>query len=186
MKKQALISLGISFLLLAGALGAYAFWYLMVSAASTKVATLENTLAVKVDESAQILSARRTLAALQAENIIFENYFVNEEDIVPFLEVLEGAGNELGATVEVVSVSKEGGPEGTRLSVAVSIEGSFEGVMKTLGVIEHGPFDITTSGLTLSHLPGGEETPPRWSASVTFSVGTTRATLPREPEAPPQ
>jgi hypothetical protein len=186
MKQRALIALGVSFLILAGAVGAYAFWYLMVSGASTKVAELQQTLALRGNESAQILSARRTLAALQAEDIIFERYFVNEDDIVPFLEVLESAGEGLETTVEVVSVSKEGGPQGARLSVAVSVEGTFNGVMKTLGVIEHGPYDITTTGLTLGHLPGGENASPRWSASGTFSVGTTREALAPEPETPAQ
>lgn len=186
MKQRALIYLTVSVLLFVGALGAYAFWYVLVSEASSKVASLESALAQKGDESAQILSARRTLAALQAEDIVFERYFVEEEDIVPFLEVIENAGTDFGTFVEVVSVSKEGGSQGTRLAVSVSIEGSFDGVLKTLGVLEHGPYDITTTGLTLGHLPGGESAPARWNAAVSLSIGTTAAMAPPEAETPPE
>jgi hypothetical protein len=165
--------------------GAYVFWYLMVSQASSRVASLQNTLASKGDESAQILSARRTLALLQAEDIVFDRYFIDEVDIIPFLEGIEGAGDEFQAVTEVVSVAKEGGPEGTRLVVSVSIKGSFDSVMRTLGVLEHGPYDITTTGLTLAHLPQEETSPARWNLAVSFSVGTKATIASPQTETPP-
>ncbi len=171
-------------------LAAYLFVYVDVQSESAKAAGLAAEIQDKSQTSTRVSQAKSELAQLAPQEASINQYFVSPTDIVPFLEQFGKTGDFLGAKVDVVSVSATPGkPYGT-LSLSVKITGSFEAVMRTLGSIEYGPYDITTNSVTLSSsvTPNSGSTPttgkPVWTATLTLTIGTQASV--DKPAAPAQ
>lgn len=148
--KAPAIQLAVSVIALIVAAGAYAFGYFLVSGQKQEAAGLAAAIVAKEAEQARGASARTRLAEVAADEEFLASRFVADADIVSFLEELEGAGDAYGATVNVASVEGGAAHEG-RISLSLSIHGSFDGVMRTLGAIEYGryavaPRDVSVSG----------------------------------------
>lgn len=165
-----LIHLAVALIALIAVGVGYAFWYGVVRDTREAVAALTIDAETKEAAAGQISEARSTLSSLAADEAFFGSYFVSTTTVVSFLESIEATGESLGARVEVASVTP-GSP--TRLSVAVRITGSFSAVMRTVGAIEHAPYDITVANLTVDTNAASEGA---WTATATFSVGTGPAT----------
>lgn len=163
------IHLSIAVIALLAALGAYALGFMLVTDAKGKATELAAAIAAKEAEQARGASARSRVAEVASDEEFLASRLVAEADIVAFLETLESAGDPYGATVKVASVADDAGEE--RLSLALSIEGSFEGVMKTLGAIEHGRYALAPKDVSL--VEGGEA----WTLTGSFTA-LTRADTP--------
>jgi hypothetical protein len=94
-------------------------------------------------------------------------YFVSTSDVVSFLEELQSTGKAFGTTVEVVSVSSTGEGKAAHLSIALKIDGSFDGVVRTLGSLEYSPRDIVVNDAAL-----GISGKAHWTATAAITVGT--------------
>jgi hypothetical protein len=148
------------------AAGAYVIAYGKVSSLATEAATVNAELEARSTSGASRL-AEEELAANEAR---IYGHFVNENDIVPFLEELEAIGDTLGADVKVESVNKPKlkADQPQYLEIALTISGPFSSVVRTLGAIEYQPYDTKLVELTLDSPDAGQG----WMATVTFRVGT--------------
>jgi hypothetical protein len=164
-----LIALSFAFLMLAG----YVFLFLSLSSARAGAAAARAEVARMEHEDATLADAEDALAKLAADETLLRSYFVSTSGVVAFLERIERSGDALQSVVEVVSVT-EPKEEGGRLMLSVRITGDFRAVMKTLGSLEYGPYDIQVDSLTLDTVPSddGEE----WVAATTFTVATIEET----------
>lgn len=178
MTRRPLIHLAAAGALAAAALGAYAAWFLALQAADARADELAAEIARIEREDAAIASATDVAAALAADEAALASYFVSRDGIVQFLEELERAGDEAGSLVEVASVAPGTGAAKDRVTLALRITGSFEGVMRTLGAFEYGPRDMRIESLALDS--SREEEGSTWTAAAIFVAGL----LP-EAEAPP-
>ena len=165
--KASLIQLTIAILALILAAGGYVFGFGLMSAAKEQAATLAADIAAKEAAQARGAGARSRLAEVTSDEAFLAGHFVAAADIVSFLEGFEGAGDEFGATVKVASVTGATPTEEGRIVLSFSIEGPFEGVMKTLGVIEHGRYAMTARDLSLSGADGA------WVLTGSFIALTT-------------
>lgn len=170
---RSLVQFLITLIIALAALVGYVVWFFVLSSArdEAKAAALEVARIEK--ENAAIANAQDTIAALASDEAMLRSRFVTKSGVVPFLEELERSGDSLGSAVEVVSVT-EPTEAGGRLTLAISIEGSFASVMRTVGSLEHGPRDMRLLSLTFDTPPSDEEAP--WVAAATFSVGTIEET----------
>lgn len=175
MTSKPLTHLLIAFALLAAAVAGYLVWYFRVEAASERAALLSADIADKGVQLERIRSASLALSKLTEDERAVTSYFVNEGDVVSFLEYLEGAGDAFGAVVEVVSVASEPGTPRGRLLVSVRIEGSFQAVARTLGTIEYGPYDMRMGNATVD--TAGD----LWMAATVLTVGTKAGISPATP-----
>jgi Tfp pilus assembly protein PilO len=173
MKKSSLISLIGSLVVFVVVLAGYWFCYSVVTAKSVQASELAAQIATQNSAAAQLIQAKSELSGLATQESTINQYFVQTNNVVPFLEQLQSLGNYLGANVQVVSVSAvPGTPYGT-LDLSLSITGSFSSVEKTLGAIEYEPYNISISTLSLTDtLPAGSaSSTPEWSAAAQFTVG---------------
>lgn len=170
---RSLFSLILSFVLLVAALSGYFVFYHAVNVLGDKVTTLRTQIAVKSAVSgatpASIDSAAITAAKREAVQ-----YFVDPSGIADFLGGLESIGTTTGAHVAVVSVAEDKKSSG-RLIIALQATGSFDAVLRTVGVIEYSPYDLTVSNLVLSAPSKNDDKSAvgSWTASMTVSVGST-------------
>lgn len=144
--------------------GALAWWQGEVRSLAAEAAAIRAELAEQGTGATRL--AEQELA--RNETQIYSR-FVNEADIVTYLEELESTGDVLGAVVDVDSVEEPQGAEAAdHIVLTLIVRGSFDSVVRTLGAIEHQPYDTRLTTLTLDS-PEGER---GWAATATFRVGT--------------
>ena len=150
----------------------YGFWYAAIEAKSAAVAELKNEVTTKNENAGRIASARASLAELAGSEEIIQGYFVPETGVVAFINNLEARGRKQGAVVSVLSVSTSATEKSPTLVFSLTISGSFDAVMRTVGVIEYAPYDLSVSALSITH--DGEKS---WRADLTIRVGSASASV---------
>lgn len=152
---------------LALSLAAFSVWYMTVENARAAVGKATEDIALKTTEAKRIQDARGALTALSHNEERIKGYFVAKEEIGSFLETISATGDSLGSDVEIVSVNEEPAGEGrARVSVALSVTGSFDAVMRTIGALEYGPYDVLVKNLSLN-----SEEESGWNAVAIYSFG---------------
>jgi len=174
MKRSSFTDLIIALALTAAVLGAYLYWYAALTEASAEAALLASRIAEKSGDASRIAAAKTILATLSSEEAAMREYFVSTEDIVSFLEGLEATGKKSGARASVVSVSAGVTDSRDHILIAVKINGGFDAVLRTLGVIEYSPHDIVVTNLSFNAVPDAKS---EWEAVTTFAIGTRSSSV---------
>lgn len=154
----------------AAALIGYGAWYAAIVQMSNIAAQLESQIETKIEARSRIASARTALAAIAGDEASVQGYFVQGTGVVAFIDDLEARGREQGATVSVLSVATGSAGEHSVLTLAVSLKGTFNAVMRTLGSIEYMPRDLTISTLSLA-----QDDKNSWRADLKLVVGSVAA-----------
>jgi hypothetical protein len=157
-------------------LSVYGAWYAYVEKTSAVAAGLVNEIATKKESGARIQDAKNQLERATSDGAAVEAYFVDTDDVVPFLESLQGIGERLGSEVTVESVSAQPAKPHTVLQLALRITGTFDSVERTLGAIEYQPYETVLTNVTFDTPQAGGEVAPIWTAAVTLKIGTTEVT----------
>ncbi|MBI2409957.1 hypothetical protein HYV30_02855 [Candidatus Kaiserbacteria bacterium] len=166
---KSFLRLGIALLVCFVALVAYSIWYGAVAAYSSDVARLSLEISNKTGTKRHLNSARAALAEIENDEALVRKYFVSEADAVAFIKDLEAHGRAQNATLEVLSVSSDklNGGAKSALALSLSMSGTFDAVMRTLGAIEHAPYAVSTSNLVFSKEAGGS-----WHAQLSLVAGS--------------
>lgn len=177
MKHLTFVHLSIALILFASIVAAYGFWYSSVGKVSAEAASLAEEIKTKSQDSARVAAAKVALTSLSEDEESVRKYLVQTNDVVPFLEGLEQTGKQLGAVVEVASVSAESATNRPHLTLSLKITGSFDSVLRTLGAIEYGPYDSMLTNLTFD-TPRTDDSAATvvWTATAAFTIGTQVAT----------
>lgn len=162
-----------AYALCAAALAGYASLYSLIEKKSAVVARLEDQITIKTEDANRAASVRASLGDIESDETTIRSYFVPETGVVAFINELETQGTELGAAIDVLSVSMSNEDTEPTLVFAVAIEGDFDAVMRTVGVIEFAPYALSLSNLSLHQRAKGT-----WRANVNFLVGSTPARAP--------
>ncbi|HUQ30437.1 MAG TPA: hypothetical protein VM103_02870 [Candidatus Paceibacterota bacterium] len=172
-----LVMLGI----LAGTAVLYGIWYHAVDSESAHVSELAAQIDLKNATQLRASALRATLDQLASDEAHIGKYFVSPDTIVSFLGELQAHGTAAGGLVKVQSVSTATTNGHPALQILLSISGSFQAVMKTIGRIEYAPYDLSVTSLSLNTTldpqgAGKTAAAKTWSANMTLFVGSTAAT----------
>ncbi len=140
---------------------------------------LGQDVAQKQAETVRVASAREALPVLEEAERVITAHVVRQSDIVSFLEQLEKQGRAQGATVKVLSVNPVQSETDTRIIISLTASGTFDAVLRSVGAIEYGPYDIVLTAVTITTVPS-EEVKGGWNAAVTLSVGTSGEVKPEK------
>ncbi len=152
----------------------YGVWYAAVEAKSVAVANLENQISTKTETESRITSTRASLAEIAGDEATLQSYFVPETGVVAFIDHLDTQGQTLGATVNVLSVATSNTGAQPELTLALTIKGTFDAVMRTIGAIEYAPYDLSISTLSLQ-----QDAKNKWHADLNLHVGSVSASASR-------
>ncbi len=161
----------IAFILCIVAIAGYGMWYAAISAKSAEVASLQNQIDTKTETVNRIAATRATLASVANDEATVQSYFVPEASVVAFINSLEAYGKTPGAVVSVLSVSTSGTAAQPSLAFTLTVKGTFDAVMRTVGSIEYSPYDLSISALTIV-----QDDKNSWHADLKLSVGSMPAT----------
>lgn len=147
----------------------YGIWYATITAKSALATTLQEQIDIKIGNINRLNTTRTALADSASDEAMIQNYFVPETGVVAFIDSLETRGRVQGATVSVLSVAKSGTLHPI-LEFSLSIKGTFDAVMRTIGTIEYAPYAISVSTVSITQ---SEEN--SWSADMKILVGSRQA-----------
>lgn len=168
--KSPLVHIIFAFSLCVAMLIGYGVWYAVIKDKSAAVASLESQIVTKTDAMSRVASARAALAEIAGDEARMQGYFVPETGVVAFINNLEALGQTQGSTtISVLSVSTSG----ATLTFTLTIKGTFDAVMRTVGAIEYAPYDLSIS--TLSLIQDGKNI---WHADLNLLVGSVSASTP--------
>lgn len=159
-----------SLLLLASVVAVYGVWYSVVSGKSQHVAEVQNKIEDAEKNANRIALARAALAEISDDEASVRSYFVPESGVVEFINGLEKLGTAQKSEVKVLSVSTAGSAAQPILTLSLSIHGTFDSVMRTVGAIEYAPFDLWVTRLSVVH-----DKERLWRAELSLNVGSAPA-----------
>ena len=160
----------ITFALCGVTLVGYGFWYAAVANKSAAVASIQNQIDAKTESAARVASARTALAEIAGDESAVRSYFVPETEIVSFIDDLVARGRALSATVKILSVSADNSHNQSTLSFSLTAKGTFDAVMRTVGMIEYAPYNLSIAKLSV-----GKDGKDAWHADVELLVGSVPA-----------
>ncbi|MFH1178400.1 MAG: hypothetical protein V1711_01605 [bacterium] len=148
----------------------YSFWYAAIAEKSAFVVDFQSQIETKTETAKRIASARATITEIKGDEAIVQSYFVPKTGVVTFIDNLETQGREQGTTVNVLSVST--GTDGSRptLILSITVNGTFDAVMHTIGAIEYSPYDLSFSTLSM-----GQNEKNSWTANLGLVVGSVNS-----------
>jgi len=165
MKTSIITHAGIAFVVLAVLVGGYVYFLSETRHLQDRIQELTVEIAQKTGEYEEEGSMRDLLKETEVQEATLATHFVDPSDIVSFLEHLEGVGSGLGVFVTIVSVTD---PDATgAVTVSLSLEGSFDAVMRTVGLIEH---DVRATAVRTLALDVGEN--GSWNAALSVTALT--------------
>lgn len=168
--KSSLIHMTIWISICIAALAGQGFWYSVIASKSTTVADLQNQIDTKKETAGRVASARTALAEIAGDESSVQSYFVPETGVVSFIDNLESRARAQTATMKVLSVSVGDLSKQPTLVLSITVSGTFDSVMRTIGAIEYAPYDLSISKVSLGK---GEKN--EWSANLELIVGSVPA-----------
>lgn len=105
--------------------------------ASFVLSDIQDKMVSKEGMSAVVKKAS-DLAAIQ-KNV--RSHFIDTNDIAGFVDYLESIGADAGVTLDVQSVDIAPSDK-TKVSVHISVKGRYEGIMKTINLLENSPYYV--------------------------------------------
>lgn len=145
----------------------YGIWHTVLSAKTAEVANLEGAILTKTEKANRLAATRTMLADIAGDEAAIREYFVPETGVVAFIDSLESHGRTLGGAVSVSSVSVDNTPTLPLLTLSLSIKGTFDSVMRTIGAIEYVPHALSISEIALI-----QDDKNKWQANLVFVVGS--------------
>lgn len=173
--RSSLIRLVLAFAIFGASIGAYFFLYSLISDKSLTVASLEQQINDQTATTERVAAARAALAEIAGDEAVVQSYFVPEAGVVSFINSLESIGSSLGTQVSINSVSASGAGSRAQLALSLSVGGSFDGVMRTLGAIEYAPYDLSVTNIAVSGDAKG------WRGTANLIVGSSASSSPALP-----
>lgn len=158
---------GIGVIICVIAVSGYFVWYSDIKAKSSAVAGLQSQIDAKSASATRTASARSALSQIVGDEAAVQSYFVSEAAVVAFINDLEARGLLQKAVVTVLSVSKDDTSTPPTLALSLSVKGTFDAVVRTVGTIEYAPYDTILSSLSLQ-----QDDKKVWNVEMKLSVGS--------------
>jgi hypothetical protein len=145
----------------------YAIWYSVITEKSNDVSGLERQIQAKTGASDRSNVTSDDLDLVAASEASVQSYFVPETAAATFIDGLQARGLQFAATTSILSVSAQSLANQPMLALSLTITGTFDSVMRTVGAIEYAPYAISIRSLSL-----GQVAKNSWQASLSILVGS--------------
>ena len=135
---------------------AYGYLLLVFSNMRTNIKDLYDTHAESKAVLAELNKVEQNLKATLASRDRLLSLLVRQESIVDFIQTLEALMKKAGITGSVDTVSEEpisgdGASNKEKLLVALSASGSWQGIVKFVGLLEKIPYKSAINSLSISY-----------------------------------
>lgn len=158
--------------------GLFLFSLNVIKNKNQHIAAVLTTLEKKQKEKENILNISQEVEGIKKTKEIITSYFVNPNKIDTFVSYLEDIGLSSGSKIIVkdINISKK---IGSKISIKLSILGTFNQVSNTINFLENIPYEVDINQMYLnkdinqavaSDLNVNNTIVPTWQAEVSFDV----------------
>ncbi|MSU56239.1 MAG: hypothetical protein EXS51_02955 [Candidatus Taylorbacteria bacterium] len=143
----------ITLLLNLAAAGWYGFLFYEVKQKNERISNLVNEIEVRSAEENMQGSIKTLVAETEPLREKLSNYFVGKEGAVTFIELLEQAGRDVGASVTIEAVSPVELPSvsfAETLRFTIKATGTWSSVTRFLGLMEFLPYEAQIQQVVIS------------------------------------
>jgi|CXWL01.1.fsa_nt_gi sensor c-di-GMP phosphodiesterase-like protein len=147
MKHTEIITAITALFILLGALGAYVWWHQGLLEKRTASEQLTQEIQQTIHKEGQVARLANKSEQLVANETLIATHLVRVEDVVFFLRHIEEVGRANNVLIEITSVSDTA--EGGEITVSLKGTGSFSGVMKTVGMLEHDQYTLSAKNINV-------------------------------------
>jgi len=151
------------------------FWY--VKSEFEKASYALNSAEISYEQKDKIQTTAQNVEELEPQIEKINSYFVESDDVVGFINLLEQKAKGQGTSIETTDVSIEEALGdllyGEVLKISLTVKGSWNNVMQYLNLVESLPYDIwiTNTNLALKRNTDSEnDNLYHWEADLTLLV----------------
>ena len=137
------------------ALGCYGFLLREIKGKNERISNLVNDIELQTKKKSVITSVKAIVVETSPLREKLSRYLVEREGAVSFIELLEHLGKNTGVSVVINSVEKvpqESTQQVETLQLGLRASGTWEDVIRFLGLLELLPYEAQVEQLTLSKL----------------------------------
>lgn len=162
-----LYMLGISIVVALGVVGIFGYEYMQIQTVNQNTASVETDLYTEESSLESFRQLAKTASNIKGDSDKANTFFIKREEVVNFLDVIEGVASSTGATVTVESVNDKKDKDQAFVTVDIKIEGSYKNVYHTIRVLEQLPYQSEIESVDMGLSGGTSKTNiPQWSADV--------------------
>lgn len=162
------------------AIGAFLFLFFFIRIEVDHLETLSEDVRLAEDQQDKLESLRQTVARITKDRERLDSYFLAEQDIPNFLEVIEDLGTQTNTTVTLTSVeeSKWRLPNASEkdeqavyktLVLTITAEGAWDGVFQMVSLLETFPAPVIVHQASFD-VASTESNPIKWKSTMRVSV----------------
>lgn len=155
---------------IAVSIGAYVFMYRTAMQSAVSAAAARASVAAAKDAEREAEEQGSIYQKTAAARASLPSFLVNDNNALAFIQKVESVGKESGAAVSISSLSSGAAPGSSKQAVSaiVSMNGSWQAVMRAIGLVESLPYALSVRSVNLNSSPAAVA--PAWSASISLSV----------------
>ncbi len=155
----------------------FVYWrvYVAVRAIGQNNAALTAETATLEDQASKAGELKKSLATVQERQPVLASYFIDANDIVPFLETIEGYGRTTDVAVKFTMFTFKNSPD--KLVVTLSAEGAFANLYHFMALLEAAPYQLNISSVNVMELGSVAQDPKlkvvpvrTWQALISVDV----------------
>jgi hypothetical protein len=154
------IALIIAFIVLAASLVGFFYIDGQVRNETGETAVTLGTVAKAQTAITEEQSVSSTFSSTALARALIQTYLIPDSNTVSFIEEVEGVAKQSGASVSIASISADDLTSATagtigHIQAHISINGSWQGAMRALHIIEDMPYALTIDNINAHALGGG-------------------------------
>ncbi len=171
MNRHVLIRFITALTLLIGISGGYLWWNARLQKITDSTIALTQQISDARIKLSRTESEHAEINRLTNDEATIYSHLVADSSVVSFLSTLEKSGTVFGAQVLIASVSLESNTKRPMLGISVKVTGSFNAVMRAVGVIENAPYYVTVNALTVKNKISSNKKKSYWTATFKLNAG---------------
>lgn len=168
---------GIALALVLTGAGGYAYFLTLINNEIAEASELASEVERKSRKEHSLQAMQSTIRAIQSERQELDSYFLQEKELIEFLETIEDLGGLTQTAIAVKAVSEasvalpdreENAPA---LRLTIEVDGPYRGVFHAISLLELFPLPLAVHEITLERTTQRlENETPVWRATVMLSV----------------
>lgn len=127
----------------------YSYFFYSIMATNDESALIRGDILLKEKKENREMVERNLLRGTEKERQILDNYFVNSNSIISFIERLEGLGRASGVRLTLSSVDIDNERKNA-LKINLRASGMFSGIYYLVSLIEAMPYEIDVTRFSIS------------------------------------
>lgn len=150
-RSRYIIILALCTVLVLGVFGGYFYFRSIIKDTVHSSADAMAEIASEQLSRSNMFALKKAMSETETDREMLQSYFVKEDDVVKFIELIEGLGKKTNTIVQITQAQASQDPKkASTLFISLSSSGTFADVTHFLVLLENLPHDMSVNKVLLS------------------------------------